>query len=110
MASAASNRPEPVMQVGTPAARRATGWLTLGAAPAFAAMAALTCIAGGGAHATLCIAAPGASVLDGMAPMYGLMSVFHLAPWLKLITRRRSGDRSDRAGRTIHYPNKEPAR
>jgi hypothetical protein len=26
-----------------------------------------------------------------MAPMYVLMSVVHLAPWLKLISHRRSG-------------------
>jgi hypothetical protein len=28
---------------------------------------------------------------SGMAVMYGLMGVFHLAPWLKLIAGRRSG-------------------
>jgi hypothetical protein len=26
-----------------------------------------------------------------MVPMYVLMSAFHFAPWLKLISRRRSG-------------------
>jgi hypothetical protein len=33
----------------------------------------------------------GASPLGGMVPMYLLMSAFHLAPWLKLISRRRIG-------------------
>jgi len=34
------------------------------------------------------------SSLGGMVPMYLLMSVFHLTPWLKLI-----GDRFSRKGR-----------
>jgi hypothetical protein len=110
MASAASSLPEPVTNCGTLAARSATDWLTLGAAPTFAAMAALTGLAGGGAHATLCIAAPGASVLTAMAPMYGLMSVFHLAPWLRFIAGRRADGPSELAGRTRHPPNKEPAK
>jgi len=32
---------------------------------------------------------PGASALGGMVPMYLLMSVFHSAPWVKLIAGRR---------------------
>ena len=39
-------------------------------------------------------AAPGASPLSGMALMYLLMSAFHLAPWLKLISSRRCGARN----------------
>lgn len=91
MASAASNRPEPVVHGGTFAARPATGWLTLGAAPTFAVMAALSCLTGSGGHDMLCSAASPRPALSGMAPMYGLMSVFHLAPWLKFIARRRGG-------------------
>jgi hypothetical protein len=34
-----------------------------------------------------------ASALTGMVPMYLLMSAFHSAPWLKLISSRRSGAR-----------------
>src|SRR5581483_6893275 len=34
-----------------------------------------------------------ASPLGGMALMYALMSVFHAAPWLKLISSRRTGAR-----------------
>ena len=39
-----------------------------------------------GAPDMLCSASP----LTGMVPMYLLMSAFHAAPWLKLLSRRRS--------------------
>jgi hypothetical protein len=64
--------------------------LCLAAAPTFAMMALLTGILGGGPVDALCSVA-GASPLGGMVPMYLLMSTFHLAPWLKLISGRRSG-------------------
>jgi hypothetical protein len=67
----------------------AAGWLGLAAAPTFAVMALLTSMPGGGAD-MMCSAAHGASPLSGMVPMYVLMSAFHSAPWLKLISRRRS--------------------
>ena len=57
----------------------------LAAAPTFAAMALLTAVLGGGPLDMLCSAAPGASVLTGMVPMYALMSAFHVAPWLRLL-------------------------
>jgi hypothetical protein len=38
----------------------------------------------------LCMSMHDASPLNGMALMYALMSIFHAAPWLKLISRRRS--------------------
>jgi hypothetical protein len=41
----------------------------------------------------LCSAAQDASPLSGMVPMYLLMSAFHLTPWLKLVSKRRSGAR-----------------
>jgi hypothetical protein len=63
--------------------------LSFAAAPTFAAMALLT-VFGGASPDALCSIA-GASPLGGMVPMYLLMSAFHLAPWLKLISRRRSG-------------------
>ena len=72
-----------------PAVFRAADWLSLGAAPTFAFMAALTAILGGGAHEMLCSGASRASALSGMVPMYGLMSAVHLTPWLRLISRRR---------------------
>jgi hypothetical protein len=75
---------------GNAAAIGAADWLYLAAAPTFAIMALLTG-AGGGSPDMLCSAAPGASLLGGMVPMYLLMSAFHLAPWLKLFSRRRGG-------------------
>lgn len=63
-------------------------WLCLAAAPTFAIMALLTIVLDGGSPDTLCSAA-GALPLSGMVPMYLLMSAFHSAPWLKLISGRR---------------------
>ena len=68
----------------------ATGWLSLAAAPTFAIMALMTAAVGGGD--ALCSAA-GAAPLGGMVPVYLLMSAFHSAPWLKLISRRRGSVR-----------------
>jgi hypothetical protein len=66
-------------------------WLSLAAAPTFAMMALLTRIHGDSMSGILCSAAQDASPLTGMFPMYLLMSVFHLSPWLRLLSRRRSG-------------------
>jgi hypothetical protein len=63
-------------------------WLCLAAAPTFAIMALLTGVLGGGPPDMLCSAAHDASPLSGMVPMYVLMSAFHSAPWLKLISGR----------------------
>jgi hypothetical protein len=71
-------------------------WLTLAAAPTFAMMALLTRIHGGGMPDMLCPAGLDAWPLSGMVPMYLLMSAFHLAPWLRLLSRRRSGGVSTR--------------
>ncbi|MGK6318004.1 hypothetical protein [Sphingomonas sp. DT-204] len=71
------------------AALGAADWLSLAAAPAFAIMALLTAAHGGPAD-ILCSAAHGGSPLSGMTLMYVLMSVFHSAPWLKLIASVRS--------------------
>jgi len=75
---------------GNAAALGAVDWLSLAAAPTFAIMALLTSVLGGGAPDMLCSAVQHASPLSGMVPMYVLMSAFHLAPWLKLISSRRS--------------------
>ena len=72
---------------GSAAACSAADWLCLAAAPTFAIMALLTGV--GGPVDMLCSAAQQASPLSGMVPMYLLMSAFHSAPWLKLISRRR---------------------
>jgi hypothetical protein len=74
---------------GNAAALGAADWLCLAAAPTFAIMALLTSVLGSDRLDVLCSAAH-ASPLGGMVPMYLLMSVFHSAPWLKLISRRRS--------------------
>ena len=66
-------------------AHGAADWLGLAAAPTFAIMALLTG-ALDGRSAMLCLAAHDASPLGGMVPMYLAMSVFHLNPWLKLIS------------------------
>ena len=73
-------------------ATTAADFLTLAAAPTFAIMALLTCVLGRGSPDALCSIAA-ASPLSGMVPMYLLMSAFHSAPWLKLISRRRSAAR-----------------
>ena len=69
----------------------AADWISLAAAPTLAFMALLAVALGGGRSDMLCSAAQGASPLSGMVPMYLLMSAFHSAPWLKLISRRREG-------------------
>ena len=68
-------------------------WLSLAATPVFAGMALMTALPGdtmdamcGSGHGAM---ASAATALGGMVPMYLLMSAFHLAPWLRLITARR---------------------
>ena len=63
-----------------------TGWLGLAAAPTFAAMAMLTMVLGDGGMTAICSAAH--APLNGMAPMYLLMSLFHAGPWVKLAAGR----------------------
>lgn len=65
------------------AARGVADWLSFAAAPTFAGMALLTALSG--SPDSLCASA---SPLSGMAAMYGLMSAFHLSPWLRLLGRR----------------------
>ena len=60
--------------------------LSLAAAPTFAIMALVAVI---GPADMLCMSGQGRfslqGMLQGMVPMYALMSAFHLAPWLRLI-------------------------
>ena len=70
------------------AALGAADLLCLAAAPTFAIMALLT-VLGGSPPDMICSAAQDASPLSGMVSMYLLMSGFHSAPWLKLISSRR---------------------
>jgi hypothetical protein len=80
------------------AALGAADWLRFAAAPTFAIMALLTAVLGGGPQDMLCSTAPDALPLSGMVWMYMLMSAFHLAPWLKLISGRPSGAQPSRSG------------
>ncbi|MGO9233827.1 MAG: hypothetical protein ACLP4V_06985 [Methylocella sp.] len=77
---------------GAAAALGIAKWLCLAATPTFAIMALMTGVLGGGPVDMLCSAGHG-SPLTGMVPMYMLMSAFHSAPWLKLVSGRRSGAR-----------------
>jgi hypothetical protein len=62
--------------------------LSLAAAPTFAIMALLTGVLDRPPD-MLCSAAHHASPLNGMILMYLLMSAFHSAPWLKVISEQR---------------------
>ena len=62
--------------------------LGLAAMPTFAVMAAATSILEANSASMLCMGEYG-SMLSGMAPMYTLMSVFHLPAWLRLVSGRR---------------------
>jgi hypothetical protein len=81
--------PRPSTGIRNADAVGAANWLSLAAAPTFAIMALLTGVLGSAPGNILCSAAPDASPLTGMIPMYLLMSAFHSAPWLKLISSRR---------------------
>ena len=81
---------------GVVAARHLARWLALAATPTFAIMAVLTAVLGGPAD-MLCAAGYG-SVLSGMVPMYLLMSAFHSAAWLRLVSERRGAIRRDTDG------------
>ncbi len=65
-------------------------WLRLAAAPTFAIMALLSSIVSGSPPLMLCGMPHDALPMNGMAWMYALMSVFHSAPWLKLLAGWRS--------------------
>ena len=71
--------------VGTTSSAGLAKWLSLAASPTFAAMAVLTSLSN--APMVLCSGTAGFP-LSGMVPMYLLMSVFHAAPWLKLLADR----------------------
>jgi hypothetical protein len=72
---------------GVVAARHLARWLGLAATPTFAIMAVLTAMIGSGPADMLCAAGHG--WFGGMVPMYLLMSAFHSAAWLRLISERR---------------------
>jgi hypothetical protein len=63
--------------------------LAFAASPTFGLMALLTIVLPNGSPAEMLCSAGHLLPLDGMAVMYLLMSAFHLAPWLKLISQWR---------------------
>jgi hypothetical protein len=65
---------------------RAAAWLSLAAAPTFAAMGLLAAVHG--SMPDMMCSTGGGSALSGMATMYLLMSAFHLGPWLRRFSRR----------------------
>jgi hypothetical protein len=68
----------------------AVDWLSLAATPTFSLMA-LVSATGGGAEMLCSSTMQDLLPLSGMAVMYVLMSVFHLAPWLRLISSSTTG-------------------
>ena len=74
---------------GTPAA----GFLSLAAAPTFVVMALWSAVAGGPAE-MMCGSGGSALSLNGMAAMYALMGVFHVSPWLTLLSNWGNDDRA----------------
>jgi hypothetical protein len=79
-----------VREGGAPPALGVADCLCLAAAPTFAIMALLTGV-GGGRMAAMCSPLGDAWPVRGMVPMYLLMSAFHSAPWLRLISSRSGG-------------------
>lgn len=73
------------------ATRGVARWLSLAAAPTFAFMGLVAALGDGSDR--LCSAGHGASPLTGMVAMYLLMSAVHMAPWLKLVSSRRTAAR-----------------
>ena len=74
------------------AASHLTRWLGLAATPTFAVMALLTAMLGSGPADMLCSGGHGIT-LGGMVPMYLLMSAFHAAAWLRLVSGWRGASR-----------------
>lgn len=64
----------------------AAGWLALAAAPTFALTAWVSAV--GSPGAMICSAASAFLPINDMALMYALMSLFHLSPWMKLLSVR----------------------
>ena len=84
-AGGATRADDRVVTAATAVAR----WLRFAAAPTFMIMALLAAVFDRGLPDAFCSAA-GGPLPGGMASMYLLMGAFHLAPWLKLLSRRRT--------------------
>lgn len=81
MFAATGKAPEP-----TGHRRDVAGWLALAAAPTFASMAWISAI--GTQGMAICSSVPGFLPVNDMALMYILMGLFHLSPWLRLVSSR----------------------
>ncbi len=64
----------------------APGWLGLAAAPTFTFMALASAL--DTPDMSVCAAMPSWMPVNDMALMYLLMSLFHLPPWLRLLSHR----------------------
>ncbi len=62
----------------------AAGWLGLAASPTFTLMAWMAT----NQAPPIALCSPSVLPIDGMTTMYLLMSLFHLSPWLKLVSGR----------------------
>jgi hypothetical protein len=69
-----------------------TKGIRLAATPTFALMALLAC--SGSPMDGMCRSGP-LPPLSGMVPMYLLMSIFHSAPWVKLLLARPPAKKSE---------------
>ncbi|KKB10627.1 hypothetical protein VE25_16935 [Devosia geojensis] len=63
-----------------------SGWLALAATPTFALLGWMSAV--GSPGMAMCSAASAFMPISDMALMYLLMSLFHLSPWLKLVSAR----------------------
>ena len=72
-----------------PSARDAGRWLSLAATPTFAILSVVSLIRGGGPLEVLCAASGQGWPIGNMGLMYGLMGVFHLPPWTRLLERHQ---------------------
>jgi hypothetical protein len=73
----------------------AARWLPMAAAPSFALMALLAALAPPAPLDALCGGHGGSG--GGMVPMYLLMSLFHLPPWLRLTRKIRPASQAGTA-------------
>ncbi|MCR6673104.1 hypothetical protein [Devosia ginsengisoli] len=62
------------------------GWLRFAAAPTFALMGGISAVSSPGM--IICTSAMPWSPINDMALMYLLMAIFHLSPWLTLVSAR----------------------
>lgn len=87
MTATRSESRRPSATDGAQARRGATRLLSLAAAPTFVLMAMATDLFGHGAADMLCSGEQDRFALSGMVPMYVLMGIFHMGPWLTLLSR-----------------------